>query len=252
MDATAPPAPSAKRSGSPVLTALASYVMVSTSLVVCLFLTDHHNFRENELAYIWRLVFLMVGSAGSLVVCVIVFIGVWLMGRHRQPSWRQTSRWVLCLSVSAVALGAAIVAHFRSPASPMAYFAATFGANLPSAATDVRVRGGTPADSDVRYSFSCSEVDTLALVKALRMKETLPTEGYSRDDFEAMWSPPGWPDYTTWKDRRRFTRRNGKTGRIDTLICNAIGTQVYLCKDPLADKTDEELGVPAKEGDGWD
>ena len=235
-----------------MLTVLGCFGLVTASLVLCQVLTDPHNFRENELATVWWLVFLMVGPACGLVVCLIAFFGVWLVGRYRQPSWRQTCYWVRCLTVSAVALGDASVHHFRSPASPMAYFAATFGANLPSAATDVRVRGGTPADSDVRYLFSCSEADTLALVKALRMKEILPTEGHSRDDFEAMWSPPGWPDYTAWKDRRMFTRRNGKTGRVDSLICTESGTQVFLCKDPLAEKTDEELGLPAKEGDGWD
>lgn len=42
---------------------------------------------------------------------------------------------------------------------------------------------------------------------------------------------------------RLFDRRNSATGRVDYLLSDASETQVYVYKDPLGDKTDDELGL---------
>ena len=233
-------APSAGLRG---LKAFGCYLIVCGSAVAGMILNDRHRFIENDWPWVWLIFYFTYAALALLGVCGVVLWPLWFVCK-----WRGWGKFYSNFCTVAVLLiqGCSLMIRWRSPPSAADYFRFVFGADLPAAATSMRVRGATPADSNVQYLFYCPATDTLLLVKELGMKEILPTKDLPREEFVlSMSSPPSWPDYTTWKDRRMFERRDGTTGRVDGLICTADGTQVYVCKDPLADKTDQELSASA-------
>lgn len=149
---------------------------------------------------------------------------------------------ILTLGLTGVLISMSFFQYIHSPPTAASAFKGVFRAAMPASAHSIRVQGPTLADSNILYFFACSKEDTQGLVKALgMMEENLSQEDYS----EHLMFPLSttWPDDSLWRKKRLFSRRDGATGRVDSLVCDDTETQVYVYKDPLASKTDADLGL---------
>lgn len=226
---------------SPIRRIIGPYLLLSGALIVYLLLNDHQMFREN-IELIIRCVFCVVtGLYWSLLAgLVLIPLGAVVYGKRAQNAPAIT---VFLKAAACLIVVGGFVVRLLSPPSASSYFEKVFGSPLPASAHSIRVRGATYNDPNVLYFFSCTARDTHALVAGLRMTESTPSSEIDPDNLPIWPSPPSWPEYRTWQMPRLFDRRNGATGRVDYLMSDASETQVYVYKDPLGDKTDDELGL---------
>lgn len=194
-------------------------------------------FPENQeigSALIW--VVLLFGGAGLVAASIVVPVAVLCVRRN----WdRQFVRIAVVIALAAISTS--VFKRWQSPPSAARYFQSEFGATLPPSAQEIRVHH-VPFDGLTVFFFSCTAADCTALVQQLGMKEIPLALDYPRENLPFFaFQLRGTPDCSLWKSPHLFACRDGKTGRIDSLLCDASGTQVFVYKDPLASKTDAEM-----------
>ncbi|MEQ1750077.1 MAG: hypothetical protein ABL974_11680 [Prosthecobacter sp.] len=179
---------------------------------------------------------LLFGGAGLVAAAIVVPISILCVRR----SWdRLFVRIAMVIALAAISTS--VFKRWQSPPSAARYFQLEFGSTMPPSAQKIRVHH-VPFDGLTVLFFSCTAADCTDLVQQLGMKENPLSPDYPRENLSFFTVPlKGTPDCSLWKNSHLFERREGRTGRIDSLLCDASGTQVFLYKDPLASKTDAEM-----------
>jgi hypothetical protein len=194
-------------------------------------------FPENQAiasAFIWGVLFF--GGAGLVAAAIVVPIAILCVRRN----WDRLFVRIAAV-ITLAAISTSVIKRWQCTPSAARYFQLEFGANMPPSAQGTRVHH-VPFDGRTLFFFSCTATDCSALVQQLGMKEATLVPDYPRSSFLSLAYPlQGTPDCSVWENPHLFERRNGKTGQVDSLLCDASGTLVYLCKDPLGSKTDAEM-----------
>ena len=179
---------------------------------------------------------LLFGGAGLVAAVIVVPVAILCVRRN----WdRQFVRIAVVIALAAISTS--VFKRWQSPPSAARYFQSEFGATLPPSAQEIRVHH-VPFDGLTVFFFSCTAADCTDLVQQLEMKEIPLALDYPRESLPFFaFQLRGTPDCSLWKNPHLFARRNGKTGRVDSLLCDSSGTQIYVCKDPSASKTDAEM-----------
>lgn len=179
---------------------------------------------------------LLFGGAGLVAAFIVVPVAILCARRN----WDRLFV-IVALVVALTVISTSVFKRWESPPSAARYFQLEFGVTLPPSAQEIRVHH-IPFDAQTLFFFSCTAADCIALVQKLGMKETTLNPDDIRSSTVSFAYPlQGTPEVSMWKSPRLFARRNGKTGRVDSLWCDSSGTQVYVCRDSLGSKTDAEM-----------
>ncbi len=179
---------------------------------------------------------LLFGGAGLVAAVIVVPVAILCVRRNWDRLFVK-----IAVFIALAAISTSVFKRWQSPPSAARYFELEFGATLPPSAKEIRVHH-VPFDGVTVYFFSCTASDCTALVQQLGMMENPLAPDYPRENLSFFTVPlKGMPDCSLWKNSHLFERREGRIGRIDSLLCDASGTQVFLYKDPLASKTDVEM-----------
>lgn len=142
--------------------------------------------------------------------------------------------------VGGVALAWALLLN---PPSPHAFFLRKFGVALPTDARAIRVRGHLIVDSgNVGYYVQSNRESAQLLIERLHLKAVPTDDARSRETVQTYVLPNIGSDADGWPGKREYFRRDGNTGTGYFMICNEAMTEFLLARDPLAFKTDAELG----------
>ena len=190
---------------------------------------------------------------GSLFYLPLIL--VWMMavvGVFRLCKWSRghLRAGVMLLPVITIAVWAAW-AVATSPPSPFRFFLSLMEEKLPDDAHDFQISSNWMGDTGTYYYFRTNEADVLGLAKRLRLVEVNSSDWKEADKPDFLIYPVNIflrrsPDPLTWPGRRQFCRRD-PSGNGVLMIANHSMTEVFVIRDPMYDRPDEDYVAPRRE-----
>ncbi len=223
---------------SQMLRDLFSGFLISIAPLIHNLLNDKSLFAGNQELVISLAVVVVATVIQQVIPAALLTWILWWVFRQlgRRTLFARCALSGFCLAVC----GSAAL-RVSDPPSAAFYFHATFAAQLPRSAGDIRVYPMTPAGASVWFYFTTTPPELEQMCREMGMPVLKPIVNKSWESF-AGWCPVprGWPDYRCWEHLRASWVRFGETGCEHYLIADVTG-RCYVYKDPLASKTDAEL-----------